>query len=240
MSPQDLAAAIIAGLNAGGEQFLEGTLAAVLPIIWIVILGLHLGRPYILDMIDRFTLRLGADLLWLVYVGLRDLLIVSGVVMSFMFFFPDVVVTDALPLTGGLAAACLFGVLLIKLMGDPDHDLTAYRWVTALWPGRAVYFVPYLLGVQASQVVADQFTTISNFLVTNTNPIWAVGLAYVSVALLAIMGAIAVVYALRTGGRPEVSAEPPRRRHSRERSHSKRSGNDSGSSSGHERSGASR
>ena len=97
MSPQDLAAAIIAGLNAGGEQFLEGTLAAALPIVWIVILGLHLGRPYILDMIDRFTLRLGADLLWLVYVGLRDLLIVSGVVMSFMFFFPDVVVTDALP-----------------------------------------------------------------------------------------------------------------------------------------------
>ena len=133
MSPQDLAAAIIAGLNAGGEQFLEGTLAAALPIIWIVILGLHLGRPYILDMIDRFTLRLGADLLWLVYVGLRDLLIVSGVVMSFMFFFPDVVVTDALPLTGGLAAACLFGVLLIKLMGDPDHNLRDFRLVSACW-----------------------------------------------------------------------------------------------------------
>ncbi len=208
MSPQDLAAAIIAGLNAGGEQFLEGTLAAALPIIWIVILGLHLGRPYILDMIDRFTLRLGADLLWLVYVGLRDLLIVSGVVMSFMFFFPDVVVTDALPLTGGLAAACLFGVLLIKLMGDPDHDLTAYRWVTALLGlGALLYFVPYLLGVQASQVAADQFATITQFLVTNTNPIWAVGLAYVSVALLAIMGAIAVIYVLWTGGRPEVSAD---------------------------------
>ena len=80
------------GINDGGEGFLEGTLAAVLPIVWLAILGLHLGRPYILDMIDRFTLRLGADLLWLVYVALRDLMIVSGVVMSFMFFFPDVVV----------------------------------------------------------------------------------------------------------------------------------------------------
>ena len=98
------------GVNAGGEQFLEGTLAAALPIIWLVILGLHLGRPYILDMIDRFTLRLGADLLWLIYVALRDLLIVSGVIMSFMFFFPDVVTADALPLTGGFAAVCLFGV----------------------------------------------------------------------------------------------------------------------------------
>ena len=207
MSPQDLANAIIAGLNAGGEQFLEGTLAAALPIVWILILGLHLGRPYILDMIDRFTLRLGADLLWLVYVGLRDLL-VSGVVMSFMFFFPDVVITDALPLTGGLAAACLFGVLLIKLMGDPDHQLGSYRAVTALLGlGALFYFVPYLLGVQASQVAADQLGAISAFLVTNTNPLWAVGLAYASVALLAIMGAIAVIYVLRTGGRPEVTTE---------------------------------
>src|SRR5215813_5224925 len=104
MSTPDLTNAIITGINSGGEQFLEGTLAAILPIIWLALLGLHLGRPYILDMIDRFTLRLGADLLWLVYIALRDLLIVSGVIMSFMFFFPDVVITDALPLTGGLAA----------------------------------------------------------------------------------------------------------------------------------------
>lgn len=210
MSPQDLTDAIIQGINAGGEQFLEGTLAAVLPVVWLVILGLHLGRPYILDMIDRFTLRLGADLLWLVYVALRDLAIVSGVVMSFMFFFPDVVVGDQLPLTGGLAAAALFGVLLIKLMGDPDHDPRAFRLVTYLLGlGALFYFVPYILGVQANAIVADSFTNISNFLVTSSNPNWAVALAYASVALLAIMGAIAVAYALRTGGRAEVPEQAP-------------------------------
>src|SRR6478752_10094633 len=113
MSIEDLTNGIISGINDGLEQFLEGTLAAVLPIVWLLILGLHLGRPYVLDMIDRFTLRLGADLLWIIYVALRDFLIVSGVVMSFMFFFPDVVISDQLPLTGGLAAVVLFGVLLI-------------------------------------------------------------------------------------------------------------------------------
>ncbi len=127
MTPDQLTNAIVTGIGSGGEQFLEGTLAAVLPIMWLAIMGLQLGRPYILDMIDRFTLRLGADLLWLIYVALRDLLIVSGVVMSFMFFFPDVVVTDQLPLTGGLAACALFGVLLVKLMGDPDHNLRDFR-----------------------------------------------------------------------------------------------------------------
>jgi hypothetical protein len=197
MSVQDLTNAIVAGINAGGEQFLEGTLAAVLPMLWLAIIGLHLGRPYILTMIDRFTLRLGADLLWLVYVALRDLLIVSGVVMSFMFFFPDVVVTDTLPVTGGLAAAALFGVLLVKLMSDPDHELFAFRLTTVLlFVGALCYFVPYLLGVMGS-------FPFSPALVTNTNPGLAVVLAYVSVALLAIIGAIAAWYALRTGGRPE-------------------------------------
>src|SRR5438128_8773151 len=111
MSPQDLTNAIITGINGGAEQFLEGTLAAILPVIWLAILGLELGRPYILQMIERFTLRLGADLLWLIYIGLRDFLVISGVVMSFMFLFPDVVTTDQLPLFGGLAASALFGVL---------------------------------------------------------------------------------------------------------------------------------
>lgn len=206
MSPQDLTDAIVSGINAGGEQFLEGTLAAVLPIIWLVILGLHLGRPYILDMIDRFTLRLGADLLWLIYVALRDILVVSGVIMSFMFFFPDVAVSDNLPLTGGLAAVCLFAVLLIKLMGDPDNNARSYTAVTFLLGlGALFYFIPYVVGVQANAVAAGQAATISNFLVTATNPVWAVGMAYVSIALLSVMGAIAVGYTLRTGGNPEVA-----------------------------------
>jgi hypothetical protein len=212
MTVDQLTQAIITGINGGAEQFLEGTLAALLPVLWLAILGLHLGRPYILDMIDRFTLRLGADLLWLVYVALRDLLIVSGVVMSFMFFFPDVVSADALPLTGGLAAVMLFGVLLVKLMGDPDHNLRDFRLVTILLAiGAVFYFVPYVLGVQANAVfTAEPYQSISNFLVTNTNTSWAVGIAYVSIVLLAIMGALATIYALRTGGRADVAeAETP-------------------------------
>jgi hypothetical protein len=209
MSIDQLTQAIISGINAGGEQFLEGTLAAVLPIVWIAILGLHLGRPYILDMIDRFTLRLGADLLWLVYVALRDLLIVSGVVMSFMFFFPDVVVTDQLPLTGGLAAVALFAVLVIKLTGDPDHNPASFRAVTYLLAaGAALYFVPFTFGVQANGIATGQALDVSNFLVTSTNRVWAVGIAYASAALLAVLGAYAVYYVLRTGGRAEEETQP--------------------------------
>jgi hypothetical protein len=128
-------------------------------------------------------------------------------VMSFMFFFPDVVTTDALPLTGGLAAAALFGVLVVKLMGDPDHNLRDFRLVTGLLGlGAVLYFVPYLFGVQSNTIAVGPFVAISQFLVTNSNPGWAVGIGYVSIALLAIMGAIAAGYTMKTGGRAEHEA----------------------------------
>ena len=211
MTVDQLTQAIVSGINDGAEQFLEGTLAAVLPVIWLALLGLQLGRPYILDMIDRFTLRLGADLLWLIYVALRDFLIVSGVVLSFMFLFPDVIGSNQLPLTGGLAASALFGVLLVKLMGDPDHNLRDFRIATGLMVlGAVLYFFPYVFGVQLNSVAAGgSFEGFSNFLVTSTNTQWGLAIGFVTIALFAIMGAVATGYVLITGGRAEVPEATP-------------------------------
>ena len=147
-------------------------------------------------------------MLWIIYVILRDLLVVGGVVLSFMFFFPDVVTGSQLPITGGLASVMLFGVLLVQLVGDPDHNLRDYRLVMSLVGlGATFYFVPYILGVQFNGVATGSLKSVSDFLVTSSNSGWGVGIAYLSIALLAIMGAVAVLYALRTGGRPE--AEEP-------------------------------
>ena len=204
MSVGDLTNSIIAGLNDGLEGFLEGTMVAVLPVIWLAILGLHVGRSYILDMIDRFTLRLGADLLWIIYILVRDMLIISGFIMSFMFFFPDVLTGNQLPLTGGLAAVALFGVMLVKLMGDPDNNVRDYRLVSFLLGiGALLYFVPYIFGTQFNSVATGSMKTISDFLVSSSNTGWSVVIAYVSLALVGVGGIVAVVYVLSTGGRPE-------------------------------------
>ena len=80
--------------------------------------------------------------------------------------------------------------LLIKLMGDPDHDparLSAGDRIC--WRlGALFYFVPYILGVQANAIVGPDLANLSNFLVTNTNPVWAVGLPTSRSALLARHG----------------------------------------------------
>ena|SRR6187551_1716923 len=98
-----------------GEGFIEGTIAAALVVLWLLALALHLGRSYMVRTTGKFTLRLGADLWWIIYIGLRDLIVVQVFIGSFIFFYPDVVAGQALPITGGLAAVCAFAVLLIKL-----------------------------------------------------------------------------------------------------------------------------
>ena len=209
MNVNDLTNAIIQGINAGGEQFLEGTLAAVLPILWLAILALHLGRPYMLGMMSKFTLLLGADLLWMVYAGARDFLIVTGFVMSFMYFFPDVVNTDPLPVTGGLAASCLFAVLLIKLVskGD-DNDVRIYTINSFLLGlGALLYLIPYVLGTQANAVAAGSLGNLSASLVSNTNQILAAWLSLIAVGVVAILGIAAVIYSLRAPIKP--AAEQP-------------------------------
>ncbi len=75
MTPDQISQAISGALSDGGEQLLEGTLAAVLPILWLLMLALHLARPYMLNVVQKFSLRLGADIWWLAYVAIRDMLI---------------------------------------------------------------------------------------------------------------------------------------------------------------------
>ena len=82
MSPDQIQQAVYGSIVGSGESIIEGTVVALLPILWFLILSVHLARPYILNVVTKFSLRLGADLWWLVYAGLRDLLIVVTFVLT--------------------------------------------------------------------------------------------------------------------------------------------------------------
>ena len=150
MTPDQISQAIATAFSDAGEQLLEGTLAAILPILWLLMLALHLGRPYMLNVVQKFSLRLGADIWWLAYVAVRDLAILVTFAFSFMFFFPDVMTGKELPVTGPLATLCLLAVLVVKLVRDVDDDPRAFRWTSGLLAlGAVLYLVPTVLGVQA-------------------------------------------------------------------------------------------
>ncbi len=191
-------AAQVSGLFDAGEAFVEGTIAAALVILWILTVALHVARPYMAKTTGKFTLRLGADLWWIIYVGLRDIMLLQVFLGSFIFFYPDVVGGKALPITGGLAAVCAFAVLLIKLMTKGDDDL---RWTRAqvvlLAVGAGLYIAPYLFGPQAQLLTGSRLLNLSNLLTSSQNPGLAEPLCYISAALVGILGIVAVVYNFR-------------------------------------------
>ena len=134
----------VGGLFDAGESFIEGTIGAALVALWLIVVALYLARPYMVGNLHKFTLRLGADLWWIVYVAIRDLLLINVFLGSFIFFYPDVVSGKDLPITGGLAAVCAFAVLLIKLVKG-DGDLRWFRvQVLLLGLGATLYIVPYM------------------------------------------------------------------------------------------------
>jgi hypothetical protein len=180
-----------------GEGFVEGTIAAALVALWLLTLALHLARPYMVANLRKFTLRLGADLWWIVYVALRDILVLQVFLGSFIFFYPDVVKGQDLPVTGGLAAACAFAVLILKLTTRGD-DARSYRLQALLLGlGSVLYIGPYLLGVQVTQIGTGAGNTLASIFVSSQNTDLSLPLSYISALLVGLMGIYAVIYNLR-------------------------------------------
>lgn len=197
----------VSGFFDAGESFVEGTIAAALVALWLMTLALHLARPYMVQNLHKFSLRLGADLWWIVYVGVRDVLLVQVFLGSFIFFYPDVVGGRDLPITGGLAAACAFAVLVIKLTTRGDQDVRWFQVQTLLLGlGSVLYIAPYLLGVQMTSVAGDANKDLVGSLVSSQNPGLALPLCYLSAAIVGILGIYVVIYNLRgTVRRPRAS-----------------------------------
>ena len=123
-----------------GEGFIEGTIGAALVALWMLALALFLARPYMAANTHKFTLRLGADLWWMIYVALRDILLLQVFLGSFIFFYPDVVSGKELPITGGLAAVCAFsGAAHQARQGRPRAQLVPGAGAAARARGDALH-----------------------------------------------------------------------------------------------------
>lgn len=183
MTPDQLSDAITTGVVNGGQAWVIQTAAAMLPAFWILTLALHLSRPYMIRMLHKFTLRFGADIWWLSYVLIRDAVMLTTFALGIMLFYPNLVASSALPLTGALGTAILMLALAVKLTRDADDNATDFRITTILvLLGAVLYLVPQVLGVEAAD--QDYMSAISSFLTTSSNLAWAMPLLYASYLVL--------------------------------------------------------
>jgi len=200
MKPDDVTTAISNALVQGGSQWLIATIVAFLPVLWTMSLMLHLGRPYVLRTLRRCGLRLGADVWWMSYLIIRDALLLVTFALSFIFFNPSLVVNMAFPITGPLAALCLLLALAVKLTRRVDDDINAYRLATIfLVLGATLYYIPLVFSVEAAS--QDYLSWSVTNLTSNTNPIVALWIMWISLAGVAIVAAWLFVRTLMSATR---------------------------------------
>jgi hypothetical protein len=181
MKPVDVSTAITQALLQGGAQWMISTIVAFLPALWTMTLMLHLGRPYVLRILRRCGLRLGADVWWMSYLLMRDALMLMTFALSWIMFQPNIVVSAALPITGSLAAVLLLLGLAVKLSRRVDDDIAAYRLATVfIVLGATLYFGPLVFGVEATS--QPYLSGFGQFFTSNTNTPWALGIMWVSLA----------------------------------------------------------
>ena len=201
----------VSGFFDAGEGFIEGTIAAALVVLWLLALALHLGRGYMVRTTGKFTLRLGADLWWIIYVALRDLIVVQVFLGSFIFFYPDVVAGRPCRSPAAWPRSAPSRSCSSSSFRHSD-ETAAFRWqLLLLGLGATLYIVPYLLGVQMTELHGKtrRADRARRWSATRTSDL-ALPLCYISGWLVGLMGLIAVSYNLRsTGRRPAGTSGAP-------------------------------
>ena len=112
----------------------------------------------------------GADLWWIIYIALRDLIVVQVFLGSFIFFYPDVVSGRPCRSPAAWPRSARSAVLLIKLIRHSD-ETAAFRWqLLLLGLGATLYVVPYLLGVQMTELHGKTVERLVPMLVSEPEP----------------------------------------------------------------------
>jgi hypothetical protein len=120
-------------LVSGGSVWLETTIAIALVFVMAMAFSLQIARGYFVRNLEKFTLRLGADIWWLGYVMIRDGLIFAAFIMGLMVFFPGTFLDYPLAVPFMPVSVVLFGLALVtKLYFDADENRNAFRAVTAM------------------------------------------------------------------------------------------------------------
>lgn len=202
-------------IATGVGIFTEATIALTVGILFIGAFSLQIARNYFLRTLDKFTLRLGADIWWLAYIMIRDGLMFGALLLGFELFFVGTygdyaIAVPFMPLAIVLTAA----VLVIKLVRDPDEEEKANRLVSTLIAaatffyvfgilmvtesiagyGNAGYLVTSTGAITTATGGSDIWTVIYNAFSSTVNTQLAVVTFYVCFTALSAFAAYAFIY----------------------------------------------
>ena len=172
------------------EVWTAQTICDVGILLSIISFLLHIGRPYFDRIISRFTLRVAADLWWIVYIILRDGTLFISVLFGFLNLNLDLMadVKIGLPFVP-LGTVALAASLSIKIFRNTEDINKSFRISTYLvMLGAFLNTIGYVLVMEAPgneySIATTAFWETMRSWRSNANPELATITFYVAFALL--------------------------------------------------------
>lgn len=160
---------------------------------------LYISRPYFERILNRFTLRVAADLWWVVYIIFRDGSLLAAFLLGLsvlnLDLFADIKV--ALPFVP-LGTVCIAIALLLKVLYNTE-DMNKYFLRTTFFVAMAAALngAGYILIMEAPgkeyAEAQSGFWVVLHALRSNNNPVLSSVTFYVTITLLVAILAIATV-----------------------------------------------
>jgi hypothetical protein len=194
---------------SAGSILIEETITLIVMLLTILAFSIQVARGYFLRVLKKFTLRVAADIWWLLYIVLRD-----ASIFLIVFFGAELLWTGtygdyplAVPFTP-FAIAIFAIALVIMLVKDTDEEPLYNNMVTILV---AIGAIMYIFGITFITESALQYavsplpptvsTSTSNIwgymyqtFNSQNNPALAIYTFYITFAVLGICGLVALVY----------------------------------------------
>lgn len=164
---------------------------------------LHIGRPYFDRILGRFTLRVAADIWWVVYIVLRDGTLLFAALIGFSHLNLDVMadIKVGLPFVP-LGTVALAAALLVKVFQNAEDVNRSLRLSTRLVTlGAVLNTVGYVFvmegpGEEYAASKSAFWQAVASWQSDENHPLATITF-YVAFSLLAVMAAFAVVKAMR-------------------------------------------
>ncbi|HHT9114739.1 MAG: hypothetical protein HZA47_03415 [Planctomycetes bacterium] len=184
------------------EIWTAQTICDVGILLSIISFLLHIGRPYFDRIISHFTLRVAADLWWIVYIILRDGTLFVSVLFGFLNLNLDLMadVKIGLPFVP-LGTVALAAALSIKIFRNTEDINKSFRISTYLvMLGAFLNTIGYVLVMEAPgdeyAIAKTTFWETMRSWRSNSNPELATITFYVAFVLLLSIVTIAALKAM--------------------------------------------
>lgn len=195
-----------------GSVYTENTIVVLITMLMVLALSVQIARNYFLRILKKFTLRLAADIWWLVYVLLRDASIFLVVFLGFVLFWPGIYQDFPIAVPFMPLAIDFYAMALVLMLVVDTDEVPVYNSLMTILV--IIGTVLYITGVVFVTESAAQLPVLPATVSASAGNIWgyfnatfnsqnnpdlSIYTFYVTFGILSLCGLAAILYSFKGG-----------------------------------------